>query len=321
MKQGRLIKADCFYRFLLVGVLCCLGLFLVGCSGKKQTDYNGYYIYCLDTNETKVASEEYTPSAKETEPLIRELMTRMEKEPKNISLKKAIPDSVVLDEYILTATGDLSLYWTASYSNLSGVSEILRRAAIVKTLCQVPGIKNVQFYISGQPLTDSNMNAIGFMSADTFIDNTGDTAYMQTATLNMYYSNSQGTGLIVVPVKVTYDATIPLEQLVMEQLMKGPDNIQGTEKNVLLKTVPEGTKINKISVKENTCYLDLSSEFLLKRSNISDDVAIYSVVNTLVELPNINKVQFSIDGEQVLLFDDTVNFGEPFENNLNLVNG
>lgn len=318
--RNALRSLSALYRFFLPCFLCCLGLFLAGCSRRGHSQYNGYYIYCLDTNETRVASEEYTPSATETEPLIRELMKRMEQEPKDISLKKAIPDNVILDEYILTAAGDLSLYWTASYGSLSGVSEILRRAAIVKTLCQIPEIKNVQFYVSGQPLTDSNMNAIGFMASDTFIDNTGDDAYMQTATLNMYYSNSQGTGLLAVPVKVTYDATIPLEQLAMEQLIKGPDNIQGTDKDILLKTIPEGTKINKISVKENTCYLDLSAEFLLKRSNISDDVAIYSVVNTLVELPNINKVQFSINGEQVLLFDDTVNFGEPFENNLSLVN-
>lgn len=320
MEQRKSKGTTILYRFLLTGSLCCVGIFLMACSRRGKSDYNGYYIYCLDTNETRVVSEEYTPATEETELLIRELMKRMEKEPKDISFKKAIPDNVILDEYILNATGDLSLYWTASYGNLSGVSEILRRAAIVKTLCQIPEIKNVQFYVSGQPLTDSNMNAIGFMTADTFIDNTGDNAYMQTATLNMYYSNSQGTGLCVVPVKVTYDATIPLEQLAMEQLMKGPDNIQGTDKDRLLKTIPEGTKINKISVKENTCYLDLSSEFLSKRSNISDDVAIYSVVNTLVELPNINKVQFSINGEQVLLFDDTVNFGEPFENNLSLVN-
>ena len=93
----------------------------------------------------------------------------------------------------------------------------------------------------------------------------------------------------------------------------------GTGKKGLLKTVPEGTKINKISVKENTCYLDLSSDFMEKRSDISDEVAIYSVVNTLVELPSINKVQFSIDGKQMLLFDDRVSFGEPFECNLDLV--
>ena len=74
-----------------------------------------------------------------------------------------------------------------------------------------------------------------------------------------------------------------------------------------------------MSVKENTCYLDLSDDFLKKPADISENVAIYSVVNTLTELPNINKVQFSIDGEQVMLYNEYVGFGEPFETNLDIV--
>lgn len=319
MKQSRAIHSTISYRRLLLGVFFCLSLFLMSCANKTEKEYTGYYIYCLDTNETKVASEKYTPKKKDTEDLIHELIGRMEKEPKNIAYKKAIPDNVALDSYILSSEGNLTLFWNASYGNYTGVSEILRRAAIVKTLCQIPEISSIQFYVSGQPLADSNLNAIGFMTAETFIDNTGDTAYTQTATLTMYFANSQGTGLIEVPVKITYDATIPLEQLAMEQLIKGPDDNAGNSSVEVRKTIPEGTEINKISVKENTCYLDLSYEFLEKRSDISDDVAIYSVVNTLVELSNINKVQFSIDGEQVLLFDDKVNFGEPFESNLNII--
>ena len=47
--------------------------------------------------------------------------------------------------------------------------------------------------------------------------------------------------------------------------------------------------------------------------------SIYSVVNTLIELPNVNKVQFSIDGEQVLKYNESMSFGEPFERNLDIV--
>lgn len=317
MKENKEIRSFLRYKMFLFSSVLLFSLILMGCGKKKNSDAEGVYIYCLDANDTKVAFEMYTPKGESTDELILELVGRMEKEPKDIAMKKAIPDNVELDEYSFNEQGDLSLYWSASYGNFTGVSEILRRAAIVKTLCQIPEIKNIQFYVAGQPLTDSNMNAIGFMMADTFIDNTGETAYMQTASLIMYFADRQGTGLNKVPVEITYDATLPMEQLAMEQLMKGPDSIEGTKN--LLKTVPEGTKINKISVKENTCYLDLSSDFMEKRSNISDEVAIYSVVNTLVELPTINKVQFSIDGKQVLLFDDRVNFGEPFECNLDLV--
>lgn len=320
MKQRRSLFFTIAYRLFMLSLFFCLSLFLVACSKEKTgLEPNQYDVFCLDATETKITSESYAPKAKKPDKLIPELISRMQKEPKDISFKKAIPDKVTLDSYILSSEGNLTLFWNSAYGNLTGITEILRRAAIVKTLSQIPEISSIQFYVSGQPLTDSNLNAIGFMTADTFIDNTGDTAYTQTTTLIIYFANSQGTGLIEVPEEITYDASIPLEQLAMQELIDGPVSSVAKDNVEIRKTIPDGTRINKISVKENTCYLDLSSEFLEKRSDISDDVAIYSVVNTLVELPNINKVQFSIDGEQVLLYDDKINFGEPFESNLNLI--
>ena len=304
--------------------LCCLFLlplfvlFLSAC-GRGKDSYQGYYIYCTDTNETRVEGEEYVPKSEDTDGLIQEFLRQMDREPENISLKKAIPENVKMDEYTMNSEGNLSLYWTASYGNYTGISEILRRAAIVKTLCQIPAVETVEFYVAGQPLTDSNMNSVGFMTADSFIDNTGQEAYTQTTTLMVYFSNKSGTKLKKVPVETTYDATIPLEQLAVEQLLAGPAAIKEISDTELQKTIPDGTKINKISVKENTCYLDFSDDFMDKRPEISDSVAIYSVVNTLTELPNINKVQFSIEGEQVMLYNDYVGFGEPFEVNLDIV--
>lgn len=235
-------------------------------------------------------------------------------------MKNAVPDDVTIDNYVISEEGSLSIYFNSSYGNYTGVPEILRRAAIVKTLCQVPGVEDVQFYVAGQPLTTSNMEAVGIMTASQFIDNTGgETSYKQNATLNMYFSDYKGTALVEVPVEITYDATIPLEQLAIEQLMKGPYSIEGINKKSVLPTIPAGTRLNNVTIKENTCYVDFSSDFLNKRKSVTSDVAIYSVVNTLVELPAINKVQFSIDGGQVLEYSDSVGFGEPFERNLDLV--
>lgn len=295
-----------------------IGFLLSGC-GKEEQAVTGFCIYCLDTNETKLEQEEYSPKTENGSELISELIHRLKKEPTTISFKKAIPDDVDVDEFTLTESGDLSLYLTASYGNYSSVAEILRRAAIVKTLCQVPDVSNVQFYVAGQPLTDSSMNAVGFMNDETFVDNTSGSSYTQTTTMTIYFSNLMGSSLIAVPVEITYDALIPLEQLVLEQLIRGPNTVEGLRRQQYLDTVPEGTRINSISVKEKTCYVDLSSDFLEKRDNMTSEVTIYSIVNTLVELPNINKVQFSIDGGQVLLYDDTINFAEPFERNLDIV--
>lgn len=298
----------------LTGVMVFLG----GCG--KEQEYHGKYIFCLDANETKVDYEEYTPKAEQQEELIEEYLLQMQTEPSDISKKKAFPDDVRVEEYTIDDSGQLILYFNAAYGNLSGVGEILRRAAIVKTLCQVDGIEGVQFYVSGQPLTDSNMTAIGYMTADTFIDNTGgETAYQQNVVLTMYFSDYTGNHLVEVPVDITYDAMIPLEQLAIEQLIEGPYSIEGVDQENVLPTIPAGTEMNKVTVKDNTCYVDFSADFLQKRNNVSAEATVYSVVNTLSELSNINKVQFSIDGEQVQTYNETMDFGSVFERNLDIV--
>lgn len=309
------IRAFWFTCLLAAGFILC-----TGCQKNSDEDYKGYYIFRLDANETKVAYEKYTPVSKNTEELVEEFLNKMSDKPEDVYMKKAVPDDVTIDNYVISEEGSLSIYFNSSYGNYTGVPEILRRAAIVKTLCQVPGVEDVQFYVAGQPLTTSNMEAVGIMTASQFIDNTGgETSYKQNATLNMYFSDYKGTALVEVPVEITYDATIPLEQLAIEQLMKGPYSIEGINKKSVLPTIPAGTRLNNVTVKENTCYVDFSSDFLNKRKSVTSDVAIYSVVNTLVELPAINKVQFSIDGGQVLEYSDSVGFGEPFERNLDLV--
>ena len=55
----------------------------------------------------------------------------------------------------------------------------------------------MQFYVAGQPLTTSNMEAVGIMTASQFIDNTGgETSYKQNATLNMYFLIIKGQHLL-----------------------------------------------------------------------------------------------------------------------------
>lgn len=311
-------RSSCHWiLFVFLGFFC---VSFAGCSQKTEQEYTGYYVFCPDANEMKVGYEKYTPKAKETAKLVDEFIKQMKKEPEDISLKKAIPDDVRVDEYLFDDAGQLTLYLSSGYGKLNGVSEILRRAAIVKTLCQIDGVEGVQFYVAGQPLTDSNLDAIGYMTADSFIDNTGgETTYKQKATLDMYFSDNTGRSLVKVPVDITYDATIPLEQLAIEQLINGPDSIDGMDQEEVFPTIPEGTQLNKITVKENICYVDFSSAFLKKRMNVSAEATIYSVVNTLVELSNINRVQFSINGEQVILYNDTIDFGSTFERNLDIV--
>ena len=49
-------------------------------------------------------------------------------------------------------------------------------------------------------------------------------------------------------------------------------------------------------------------------NNVSTDVSVYSIVNSLIELSNVNKVQILVNGEVPQAFSSTT-----FERNLDIV--
>ena len=87
--------------------------------------------------------------------------------------------------------------------------------------------------------------------------------------------------------------------------------IKGPEEEGLSSAIPVGTEINEIMIKDKVCYLDLSAEF--QKNHLGgpreEALTIYSIVNSLTELPNIQYVQFLIDGQRVETYKTEVKLG------------
>ena len=311
------------YKVMILGLLLAFPVgFLSGCSSheEKPDKAEGYYdIYYLNSQETKLVAEDYKAENSSVNELAQELLQAMDHTPKELSLRKAKPDEVIINNVITDENGQLTLDFGSGYSKIEPVKEILVRAAIVKTLAQIQGIDFIQFYVEGQPLTDKYNRVIGFMSADNFLDNTGGEAnYFQTVSMVLYFANKDGDKLREIHLTKEYDSTVAMEQFVIQQLLDGVDSVQGLG-NGYYDTIPEGTKLIKTTTKEGICYIDFNSEFLNKREGVSDEVIIYSVVNSLAELSSVNKVQFTIDGVSVEKFGDGLQFDGIFERNLDIV--
>ena len=137
------------------------------------------------------------------------------------------------------------------------------------------------------------------------------------ANLRLYFANETGDGLIAVNRELTHNAdvsNVPMEKLVVEQLISGPAN------NETFPTISSDTKLVNITVKDGVFYLTFNSAILTTVNNVTTDVTIYSIVNSLVELSNINKVQISIEDNKDGKFRDKYEASTVFERNLSLVN-
>lgn len=304
--------------FKLLFCLFCLSLALTGCGSSagdniKEAE-NSYKIYYVSSSEDKLVSEDYVAKEEDTNKLISELIKQLNNVPDGTALKKPIPDSVDLKSKTLK-DGVLTLDFSESYHQLTGISEILRRASVVKTLCQIKEVKKVEYRVENQPLMYSELNPVGAMSADDFIDNTGgETTYYQTVQISLYYTNADGKKLYQTRHNVEFDGTISLEELVIRQLMAGP-----LDNDKLAPVIPPGTKLNKVTFKDGICYVDFSKEFLEGREGVSDEVIVYSVVNSLSEISSVTKVQFFIDGKPVSSYRETIPIDLPVERKLDII--
>ena len=300
---------------MLLLFLLVISLGMTGC-GSTAEDVSGevYNIYYVNNEETKIFSEPYQTETTDGRVLLLELLEQLSIIPDRMQYKAPLAENFELLGYVWDG-GQLTINFDEHYEEMDSIKEVLVRAAIVRTLIQVDDIDYVSFTIQNEPLLDYSGVAVGTMSADTFIDNAGDEINTyEKVNLRLYFANESGDKLIEENQRnVVYNSNISLEKLVMEKLIEGPATAGKYP------TINPSTKINSVTVNDRICYVNLDETFLSQPYNVTSDVTIYSIANSLVELPNINKVQISINGETSILYKERVSLTNIFERNLDLV--
>lgn len=294
---------------LLAAVIC-------GCGEQEQNGASGkaYNIFYINVNETAVFSREYVTETTDREELLTELLEQLGKASEKLEYKTPLSENVQLLSYTITED-QLILSFDESYKWQEVTTEVLSRAAIVRTLTQIDGIKYVSFQVKSEDLTDAYGGVIGMMNADMFIDNAGDEINTyEKVKLTLYLANESGDSLKTVSRSVVYNSNVSMERLVMEQLLAGP-----LENEKAYPTINPDTKLISVNVKDGVCYVDLDSMFLTQIYNVTAEVTIYSIANSLAELSNVNKVQISVNGDTSVSYKENISFSTLFERNLELV--
>lgn len=308
-------------KWMICGMIFTFSIFFLSACGNNEEslEENQYYVYYMNKDCDELLYEVYTAenAGNKTLNVVSELLLQLGKVGEGGKSRQAINAICKVLDYQLDQK-QLTLNFDAGYQSLSTVEEVLHRAAIVKTLTQIEGVEFVEFNVDGQPLA-INKTAIGAMQGEDFIDHVGGNGVIKSTIVSMYFADGEGKHLVEVPAKITYDTTIPMGQLMIEELLKGPDAIEGLERTDLQKTLPEGTVLNNLTIRDNICYVDFSKEFTNVLTSVSSNVTIYSVVNLLAELPNVNKVQFTVEGEFIDSYGDEKSMNTAFERNLDII--
>ncbi len=288
---------------------------LTACKSKSKSKKGAYeyYLYYIDKDITKLEPTMYYTDTENISILIDELISQMKETSSKINSITAMPSDVIIHDWFLE---DRVLYlnFTESYNEMGKVREILCRASVVLTFCQLDGIDYVNFSIDTQELLDGTGKTVGNMKASDFIDSSGATINSyEKKSLVLYVADESGEKLKEKTVEAVYSVNTSMEHFIIDQLQKIKS------KDGIKRTVPSNVKINNITTKDGICYIDFDETFLTEKAEVSDEVKICSIVNSLCELPYVNKVHFSVNGDSNKKLSDKIQLDNFFVRNLDLV--
>lgn len=303
-----------------IGMLIMLCILFVACDKREDVSSSQLQdIYYLDSEMTQLVKEEYEVNHNSTDiaELAKELLKAM-KESEDTKNKSAIGKDVEITD-VRYKESKLEVYFSATYNGRSGTEEILSRAAIVQTLCGIKGVDYVEFYVEDQPLMLSGAT-VGLMNDQSFISDLNQNKVQHAKPVTLYFSNKTGDGLKAIQTSVNYESAAPLAKMLMEKLIQGEETIANMKRSGdIIPTIPPDTVLNNLTVRDNICYLDFSKEFNSLMKGIRSDVVVYSIVNTLCELPDINHVQITVEGEPQEKYGEMDGFHLALERKLDLV--
>lgn len=296
---------------LLAGMLCLLSACANGAGRQSGTVY---YLYYINNDETKIISREYRSETTDENLLLEELLEELSVISERLEYETPLAKEFALVGHTLD-NGLLTLDFDERYRELRGVREVLVRASIVRTVIQLKQVERVTFTVKGEPLADQAGVAVGVMDEESFIENAGNeiNAY-EKVDLRLYFATESGDYLVEENrLNVVYNSNIALEKLVVEKLVEGPADKDAYP------TINPDTKVIGVTVKDGICYVNLNGDFLNQPYNVTTDVTIYSITNSLVELSNVNKVQISVDGETNISYREKLSLNNLFERNLDML--
>lgn len=269
---------------------------VIGCNRNTATNGTAYNLYFGNQAKNNLVVEQRNIDAEGLQNIAIKVTEELIKGPVNTSNSALIPpDTKVLD--LKVDGGIASVNFSKSYfpgGDNADTIELLARYSLVNTLCEIEGIEKVKIFVDGIELTNSSGVPVGALSKEDILINNTTAQNSKEETVTLYFPDKNLVSLNgeVRTVTLIDNST---EKTIVHELIKGP--VSGE----LMSTIPADTKVLSVETKDGICFVNLSSDFVNKHADGStaESFTIYSIVNSLTELENVDSVQFLVDGKKV----------------------
>lgn len=286
-------------------------ILLAGCSrSESEEETADYFMYYLSLDGNQVVENACEPEASQGEELIQEFAEKFNETPEKEDYQRLMAKDVEIEGWTLEDS-TLTLKIRGPYESMSRPREVLVRAGLVRGFTQIPEVERVQITTENGELKDSSGNVIGPMTRESFVENAGkEINNYQYTTLTLYFVNETGDKLVSETRSVYYSTSMPLERVVVEQLVKGP-----SEEGHYAVLSPD-TNILSVTTSENIAYVNFDETFVNGTISVAQEIPIYALVNSITTNCPVQRVQFSINGESDVTFRESMKLNQFYEKDL-----
>ena len=280
-------------------------------TAEKEEEAEVSRIYYVSSDGTRLLSCQYELQSSGDE-AIRELFTAICGG--NFSDgNSAVPSGVTLN-HIAWQEDSLVLYLEGNYPEAGTAEETLCRLVIVKTLLAKAGVESVIINVNNEPLKSADGSEVGrIRESDFLMDVATSPDETRKVIVTLYFANENGTALVTEDIMAELSMDETIESGVMRLLIAGP-----TEKDHRA-TIPQGVSLLSVSVRNRICYVNVSGAFTSQDNPVSQMLSVYSIVNSLSILADVDQVQLAVDGSSDITMQENISLAAPLSADWSLV--
>ncbi len=274
-----------FFAVLLV-VSVLMGVAACDKQNKKATEpLSVYYVNSGKYEEGGEYIEAVEYEISSGDDLVNNALEYLSNPPAESGFTSALIKGTRIYSYALEGDSiDVAL--SPAYLLLNDFEKSVVKCCITLTLCGIGEIESVNIYVD-EKLVEERLDVSMMIIADT------DTNELEKR-ISLYFPETNLNFLQTEYRVLTVGRDTLLAEYVVEEL------INSTQTEGLVGSMPMGTKLISAEMKNRVCTINLSEEFVTNRpeSASGQRMTVYSIVNSLTNLDNIEKVRFLVEGKQ-----------------------
>lgn len=274
--------------------------YMVYAANKQKDDTSGDYVnisfWFTNAMTNKWEKEVHKiPNGKQTE-MLSQVLAEWSAGPRSEFLAKSIPSSVSIEDVKFDdVTKTVEVTFSEEYYNMSAVEGVVCNNSLVYTLTEFDFITDIHIYVGEAELVRANGQPVGILNRGNVVLDKPSEPDFDLKTITLYFADEQAIWLLPEEREVRVSPNQDLEKYIVEELIAGPKTTGHYS------TISPDTKLRSVKTEEGLCYVDFTADFTKKfeGGSTAENLLVYSIVNSLTEIPSIKKVQILVEGDKI----------------------